>query len=49
MHREEGETTVTPVEARQGYRDKPVLLVLVVSLVLIVVVFGLLWGSSIFG
>ena len=31
-----------PTEARQGYLDRPVLIVLVVSLVLSIVAFGLL-------
>jgi hypothetical protein len=33
----------TPVEARQGYLDRPVLVVLVVSIVLVLVAFGILW------
>jgi len=37
-----GHTEVTPTEARQGYLDRPVLIVLVVSLALIVMAFGLL-------
>ena len=43
MRKEEGRTIETPVEARAGFRDRPVLVVLAVSLVLAAVVFGLLW------
>ena len=43
MHKEKGHTVETAVEARAGFRDRPVLLVLGVSLVLAAVVFGLLW------
>jgi hypothetical protein len=34
---------LTPVEARQGFLDKPVLAILVVSVGLICVLFALLW------
>ena len=37
-----GQTEVTPIEARQGYLDRPVLIVLCVSLALIIMAFGLL-------
>lgn len=47
MDKNHGETTVTPREARQGYLGRPVLIVLVASLVLIVVIFGVLWGAAI--
>jgi hypothetical protein len=43
MHKEKGRTVETAVEARAGFRDRPVLVVLAVSLVLAAVVFGLLW------
>jgi hypothetical protein len=43
MHEEKGHTVETAVEARAGFRDRPVLVVLGVSLVLAAVVFGLLW------
>ena len=43
MHKEKGHTVETAIEARAGFRDRPVLVVLVVSLVLAAVVFGLLW------
>jgi len=33
---------LNPVEARQGFRDRPVLAVLVVSLALVIIAFGLL-------
>jgi hypothetical protein len=36
-------TVETPVESRQGFLDRPVLLVLVVSLALIIIAFGALW------
>jgi hypothetical protein len=35
MHKEHGRTVENPVEARAGFLDRPVLLVLVASLVLI--------------
>jgi hypothetical protein len=34
---------LTPVEARQGFLDKPVLTILVVSVGLVSVLFALLW------
>ena len=34
---------LTPVEARQGFLDRPVLAILVVSLALVFVLMGLLW------
>jgi hypothetical protein len=43
MHKEKGRTVETAVEARAGFRDRPVLVVLAVSLVIAAVVFGLLW------
>jgi cobalamin biosynthesis Mg chelatase CobN len=33
----------TPVEARQGFLDRPVLVVLIVSLALVIIAFGILW------
>ena len=47
MDKDQGQTTVTPREARSGYLDRPVLLVLIASLVLIVVIFAVLWGVAI--
>jgi hypothetical protein len=35
-----GRTTVSGVEARQGFLDRPVLMVLVISLALVIVAFG---------
>jgi len=43
MEDRQGRKIETPVEARAGVLDRPVLIVLVVSLALIVVLFGLLW------
>jgi hypothetical protein len=37
-----GRTEVTSVEARQGFLDRPVLVVLVVSLILALLAFGVL-------
>jgi len=34
---------LTPVEARQGFLDRPVLVILIVSLALVCVIFGVLW------
>ena len=38
-----GEVVETAREARQGYLDRPVLLVLIVSTALAVVILGILW------
>jgi hypothetical protein len=35
-------TVLNPVQARQGFLDRPVLVVLVVSLALVIIAFGLL-------
>jgi hypothetical protein len=35
MHKENGRTVESPVEARAGFLDRPVLMVLVASLVLV--------------
>ena len=49
MHREAGRIVETPVEARAGFLDRPVLVVLVVSTVLVVGALALtyfgFWGS----
>lgn len=37
-----GREELTPVEARQGFLDRPVLVVLIVSLAMVSVLFGLL-------
>jgi hypothetical protein len=43
MRDEQGRKVETAVEARAGYRDRPVLVVLCVSLTLGVIVLGALW------
>jgi hypothetical protein len=43
MHKEEGRTVETPVEARQGFLDRPVLAVLVVSVTLLLVLYGFIY------
>ncbi len=43
MHKEEGRTVENPVEARQGFLDRPVLLVLVASLALVVILYVLIY------
>jgi hypothetical protein len=43
MHEEAGRKIETPVEARAGFLDRPVLVVLCVSLALIVTLFAVLW------
>jgi hypothetical protein len=43
MRDDPGRTVETPVEARAGFLDRPVLVVLCVSLVLGVLVLGALW------
>jgi cobalamin biosynthesis Mg chelatase CobN len=43
MHKEQGHTVETAVEARAGFRDRPVLVVLAVSVLLICVLFGLVY------
>ena len=45
MHKEGGHIVETPVEARAGFLDRPVLLVLVVSVALVVGGFALVWGG----
>lgn len=34
---------LTPVEARQGFLDRPVLMVLIVSTAMVCLLFGFLW------
>jgi hypothetical protein len=48
MHKEGDHIVETPVEARQGFLDRPVLLVLVVSCVLAIVALGLSF-AGVFG
>jgi hypothetical protein len=43
-----GEVVETGREARQGYLDRPVLAVLVVSLILAGVILGALWAGGYF-
>jgi hypothetical protein len=43
MHYEQGRKIETAVEARAGFRDRPVLVVLCVSLTLGAIVLGALW------
>jgi hypothetical protein len=43
MHKEQGHTVETAVEARAGFRDRPVLVVLAASVLLVCVLFGLVY------
>ncbi len=43
MHKEQGRTVESPVEARAGFLDRPVLAVLVVSLALVLILFGFIY------
>ena len=43
MHKEQGRTVESPVEARAGFLDRPVLIVLVASLALILLLYGLIF------
>jgi hypothetical protein len=43
MHKEEGRTVENPVESRQGFLDRPVLVVLAVSIALLVVLYALIY------
>jgi hypothetical protein len=43
MHREHGQIVETPVEARAGFLDRPVLVVLLVSTALTVGLFALVY------
>jgi hypothetical protein len=43
MHKEQGRTIESPVEARAGFLDRPVLVVLVISLMLVCSVFALIY------
>jgi hypothetical protein len=45
MHKEGDHVVESPVEARQGFLDRPVLVVLVVSCVLAVVFLGLSYAG----
>jgi hypothetical protein len=43
MHKEHGRTVESPVEARQGFLDRPVLAVLVVSVTLVLILYGFIY------
>jgi hypothetical protein len=43
MHKEQGHTVETPVEARAGFLDRPVLVVLAASEFLICLFFGVVY------
>ncbi len=43
MHKEQGRTVETPVEARGGFLDRPVLVVLVASVALVLIGFALVY------
>ena len=43
MHKEQGRTVESPVEARAGFLDRPVLAVLAASLSLILILYGLIY------
>ena len=45
MHKEQGRTVESPVEARQGFLDRPVLVVLVTSISLIIVLYALIYAG----
>jgi hypothetical protein len=43
MHKEQGRTVESPVEARGGFLDRPVLAVLVGSIALVLIVYALIF------
>jgi hypothetical protein len=43
MHKEQNRIVETPVKARQGFLDRPVLVVLTASLVLVVALYALIF------
>jgi hypothetical protein len=43
MYKEQGHTVENAVEARAGFRDRPVLVVLTISVLLICVLFALIY------
>jgi hypothetical protein len=43
MHKEQGHTVETAVEARAGFRDRPVLVVLAISVLSICVLFAVIY------
>jgi hypothetical protein len=44
--RQAGQKELTPVEARQGFLDRSVLTVLIVSTLLVCVAFGIAWLTT---
>ena len=45
MHKEKGRTVESPVEARAGFLDRPVLVVLLTSLALVCILFALIYAG----
>jgi hypothetical protein len=45
MHKEGDHVVETPVEARAGFLDRPVAVVLTVSTALVIVIFGLIYAT----
>jgi hypothetical protein len=45
MHKEHGRTVESPVEARAGFLDRPVLVVLLTSLALVCILFALIYAG----
>lgn len=45
MHKEGDHVVETPVEARAGFLDRPVAVVLAVSTALVIVVFGVIYAT----
>jgi len=43
MHKEHGRTVESPVEARAGFLDRPVLVVLITSLTLVCILFAVVY------
>ena len=43
MHKEHGRTVESPVEARAGFLDRPVLVVLITSLALVCILFAVIY------
>jgi hypothetical protein len=43
MHKEQGRIVESPVEARAGFLDRPVLAVLAVSVTLVIVLYALIY------
>lgn len=45
MHKENGRIVETPIEARAGFLDRPVFVVLTVSTVAVIAVFALVYAA----